>query len=88
MGDRLIRKIPDGAPNLVTARRIAPTDMPRWTNDQCLHCGSGLASGDDAQFDGTEQAGLEELVEIRLLGDAGGAFFLRQFLISGQAVGR
>jgi hypothetical protein len=59
VGDRLIRKIPDGAPNLVTARRIAPTDTPRRTNDQCLHCGSGLASGGDAQFDGTEQAGFD-----------------------------
>ena len=29
----------DGAPNLVPARRIAPTDKPRWTNDKCLHCG-------------------------------------------------
>jgi hypothetical protein len=29
----------DGAPNLVPARRIAPTDKPRWTDDKCLHCG-------------------------------------------------
>ena len=29
----------DGAPNLVPARRIAPTIEPRWTNDKCLHCG-------------------------------------------------
>lgn len=29
----------DGAPNLVPARRIAPTDKPRWTEDKCLHCG-------------------------------------------------
>ena len=29
----------DGAPNLVPARRITPTVEPRWTNDNCLHCG-------------------------------------------------
>jgi hypothetical protein len=29
----------DNAPNLVPARRIAPTVEPRWTEDKCLHCG-------------------------------------------------
>jgi len=29
----------DNAPNLVPARRIAPTIKPRWSDDHCLHCG-------------------------------------------------
>jgi hypothetical protein len=29
----------DGAPNLVPARRIAPTVKPRWSDEHCLHCG-------------------------------------------------
>jgi len=29
----------DEAPNLVPARRIAPTVQPRWTDEHCLHCG-------------------------------------------------
>jgi hypothetical protein len=29
----------DEAPNLVPARRIAPTIEPQWTDDRCVHCG-------------------------------------------------
>jgi len=29
----------DDAPNLVPARRIAPTDKPQWSDDFCIHCG-------------------------------------------------
>ena len=29
----------DEAPNLVPAKRIAPTVKPRWSEDKCLHCG-------------------------------------------------
>lgn len=29
----------DEAPNLVPARRIAPTIEPQWGDDRCLHCG-------------------------------------------------
>ncbi len=47
----------DNAPNLVPARRIAPTVEPRWTDDHCLHCGKllpvdlrSLAFGYDYDF--------------------------------------
>ena len=29
----------DDAPNLVPARRIAPTIKPDWTDEYCAHCG-------------------------------------------------
>ncbi|MBT8044109.1 MAG: hypothetical protein KJO79_04085, partial [Verrucomicrobiae bacterium] len=32
----------DNAPNLVPAKRIAPTVKPRWSDDHCLHCGKKL----------------------------------------------
>lgn len=47
----------DGAPNLVPARRLAPTVKPRWTADKCLHCGrdhpvdlSSLGQGHDYDY--------------------------------------
>lgn len=32
----------DDAPNLVPARRIAPTIKSQWTDDKCAHCGRDL----------------------------------------------
>jgi hypothetical protein len=60
----------NGAPNLVPARRIAPTDKPQWTEDKCLHCGqphpvdlSTLGQGHD--YDYLNEEILVEKMQVR-----------------------
>jgi hypothetical protein len=60
----------NGAPNLVPARRIAPTDKPQWTEDKCLHCGvphpvdlSTLGEGHD--YDYLNEEILVEKMQVR-----------------------
>jgi hypothetical protein len=60
----------NGAPNLVPARRIAPTDKPQWTEDKCLHCGrphpvdlSTLGEGHD--YDYLNEEILVERMQVR-----------------------
>ncbi len=60
----------DSAPNLVPARRIAPTVEPRWTEDKCLHCGCPKpvdldSLGTSYDYDYVNEEIISERLEVR-----------------------